>query len=227
MEACFHTVLKKLRPGITEKQIYGEIARTAWSCGAEALDGGHVSSGPHSYPIAASMSDRIIRPGDIVLIDIFNLSFHGYKTCYYRNFSIGKPTQAQRDAWAKARDLTWAAIKRVKAGVTTKELVELWPKAQDFGYPDESIRPSANGVIEIGSLHSDAPMVSRIWSQDYPEVLQEGMVLALETQWPTGEITQGYPQGQMLRIEKGIAVTKNGYDLLSQWPIDEITECWG
>ena len=229
VEACFQRVLEVLRPGLTEKQVYGEIAKRAWECGAEGLDGGHVSSGPHSYPIAASMSDRIIRPGDIVLIDIYELSFHGYRTCYYRNFSIGKPTQAQREAWYKARDLTWAAIKLLKPGVSTKELVEQWPKAVDFGYPEgEDSATMCQWGHGIGlSLYSDIPMISRIWSLDYPEEIQEGMVIALETQWPTNEISGAYPQGQCLRIEEEVAVTKNGYDLRSQWPIDEITECWG
>ena len=229
VEACFHTVLQKLRPGMTEKQIYGEIARTAWYSGAEGLDGGHVSSGPHSYPIAASMSDRLIRPGDIVLIDIFNLSFQGYRTCYYRNFSVGKPTEAQQDAWKRAVETTWDAIRQLKPGVSTKDLVRSWPKAENFGYPDgEDSAAMAQWAHGIGlSLYSDAPMVSRIWSTEYPEELKEGMILAIETEWPTGEVTGAYPQGQMLRIEEEIAITKDGYDVLSQWPIDEITVCWG
>ena len=229
VEACFQRVVQVLRPGITERQLYGEIAKRAWECGAEGLDGGHVSSGPHSYPIAASMSDRIIRPGDIVLIDVYDLSYHGYRTCYYRNFSIGKPTQAQKDAWNKARDLTWSVIRLLKPGVSTKELVKKWPKAEEFGYPDgEDSATMCQWGHGLGlSLYSDAPMISRIFSLEFPEEIQEGMVIALETQWPTQEISGSYPQGQALRIEEEVAVTKNGYDLLSQWPIDEITECWG
>jgi len=60
----------------------------------------------------------------------------------------------------------------------------------------------------------------------YPEELQEGMVIAVETQWPTGEITGQYPYGQCLRIEEEVVITKNGCEVLSQWPIDEITVCW-
>jgi len=228
VEACFHTAKEAIRPGMTEKQVWAKIAETAFNCGAEALDGGHISSGPHSYPVACVNSDRLIRPGDIILIDVFNLSYHGYKTCYYRNFSCGTPSQAQKDAWAKARDLTWAAIELIKPGITTKELVEKWPKAEEFGYPDgEDSATMCQWGHGLGlTQYSEVPMISRIWSLDYPEEIQEGMVIALETQWPTGEKTGAYPQGQMLRIEEEIAVTKDGYDLLSQWPIDEIVECW-
>ena len=41
------------------------------------------------------------------------------------------------------------------------------------------------------------------------------------------KITGDHPHGQALRIEEEMVITKNGYDLLSLWPIDEITECWG
>jgi Xaa-Pro aminopeptidase len=229
IEACFQTVVELLRPGITEKQLYGEIARTAWRSGADGLDGGHASSGPNSYPIASSCSERIIRPGDIVLVDVAEVSFHGYHTCYYRNFSVGEPTKAQKQAWYKARDLTWAAIEKLKPGVSTRDIVKEWPNAEEFGYSEgEDSATMAQWGHGLGlSLYSDSPMISRIWSLDFPEELQEGMVLAIETQWPTHEITGAYPQGQCLRIEEEVVITKNGYDVLSQWPIDEITVCWG
>lgn len=229
VEACFQVAKEVIRPGITEKQVYAAMAKRAIECGAETISGGHVSSGPHSYPIACVISDRIIRPGDIVLIDIYGLSYHGYTTCYYRNFSCGKPTKAQKEAWGKAREFTWAAIEALKPGISTKELVEKWPKAEEFGYTagEEDSATMCQWGHGLGlTQYSEAPMISRIWSLDYPEEIQEGMVLALETQWPTNEITGAYPHGQMLRIEEEICITKSGYDVLSQWPIDEITECW-
>ena len=78
----------------------------------------------------------------------------------------------------------------------------------------------------IGLAHYEAPTISRIWSLDYPHELQEGMVLAVETQWPTGEKTGQYPHGQCLRLEEEVLITKTGCEVLSQWPIDEITVCW-
>ena len=68
--------------------------------------------------------------------------------------------------------------------------------------------------------------IGRSWSLECPEELQEGMTLAVETQVPTWEITGQYPHGQCLRIEDEVVVTKNGCEVLSQWPIDEITVCW-
>ena len=78
----------------------------------------------------------------------------------------------------------------------------------------------------IGLTQYEAPTFARIWSLDYPLELQEGMTIAMETQWPTGEITGAYPHGQNLRIEEEVLVTKNGYELLTRWPIEELMECW-
>ena len=46
------------------------------------------------------------------------------------------------------------------------------------------------------------------------------MLLALET-W-TGK--RGGKDG--VRLEEMVAVTKDGYDLLTKFPIDKLTECW-
>ena len=226
VEGCFQRAREVIRPGITEQQIWAEISKTAFDLGAEALLGGHVSSGPHSFPIANTISSRILRPGDIVLIDVYDLSFHGYRTCYYRNFSVGTPTKAQKDAWIRARDWTWEAIDLLKPGCSTRELVEKWPKAQEFGYDDEDAGALCQWGHGLGLTLYETPMISRIWSIDYPEEIKEGMVFAVETLAPTGETSADYPNGQCLRIEEEVHITKDGYDLLTKWPIDEIIECW-
>ena len=53
-----------------------------------------------------------------------------------------------------------------------------------------------------------------------PTTLKEGMILALETY--TGK--KGGKHG--VRLEENILVTKDGYEILSRWPIDELMECW-
>lgn len=226
VEGCYARVKEIVKPGLSEKQIWGEVCKAAFDQGAEAIEGGHVSSGSNSYPIGNSLSDRIIRPGDIILIDIYNVSYHGYRTCYYRDFSVGEPTQKQKDAWKRAVEFTYETINLIKPGVSTKELVKNWPKAVDFGYENEDDATMAQWAHGIGLTQYESPVFSRIWSLDYPEEIQEGMVFAVETQWPTGEITGAYPCGQCLRIEEEVVVTKSGCDVLSQWPIDEITVCW-
>jgi len=71
----------------------------------------------------------------------------------------------------------------------------------------------------------ETPIISRIWSLDYPDKLESNMTLALETIWPTNEKNCDYPKGQAARIEEMIQVTETGCNILSKWPVDEISVC--
>ena len=57
-------------------------------------------------------SDRLIRPGDQAFFDIIQ-TFVGYKTCYYRTFAVGAATDAQRDAYKKAREWIDKSIRQL------------------------------------------------------------------------------------------------------------------
>jgi Xaa-Pro aminopeptidase len=56
-----------------------------------------------------------------------------------------------------------------------------------------------------------------------PVKLEENMVIALETYY--GTMPPGAP-GEGARTEEDVLVTKNGYEILSKWPVDKITEAW-
>jgi Xaa-Pro aminopeptidase len=114
----------------------------------------------------------------------------------------------------------------MKPGYSTRDMVAGWPKAEEYGYKDEDDATMAQWAHGIGLAQYETPAIGRSWSIDYPQELLEGMTLAVETQWPTGEITTQYPHGQCLRIEDEVVITKNGCEKLSQWPRDQITVCW-
>jgi len=77
----------------------------------------------------------------------------------------------------------------------------------------------------IGLGLYESPVISRIWSLDYPEKIEPGMTFAIETIWPTDEKSLECPHGQATRVEEMIHVTEAGVDILSRWPVDEMTVC--
>ena len=77
-----------------------------------------------------------LRPGDPVYYDILH-SYMGYRTCYYRCFSIGYASHALVDAYKRCRDYLDAAISLIQPGRQTSEIAAVWPKAQEFGFPNE------------------------------------------------------------------------------------------
>ena len=88
------------------------------------------------------------------------------------------------DAYKKCRDILDAAINAIKPGVTTADVVKLWPKAPEFGFPDEEAAFALQYGHGVGLSIWEKPIFSRLVSLDHPEVIQEGMVFALETFWP-------------------------------------------
>lgn len=228
-EAIFAKFKEAIKPGVTEVQLRAIATYTAYMAGADWASAPDINSGPHtSRGIAIQCSDRAIRPGDLIAAALCNISYNGYKTCYYRTFSCGKPSQAQKEAYTKALGLLYDAIKAIKPGATTKDLVEKWPKAQEM---EDASRPSEDAAVlmqwghGIGLSLYETPIISRIWSLDFPDKLEPSMTLALETLWPTREKSGEYPHGQAVRIEEMICVTETGAEILSKWPVDEITVC--
>ena len=65
--------------------------------GVEDVEDVIVSSGPNAWPNWRNFSDRIIRPGELVIIDVAALTWNGFKSCVYRTYCVGgKPTDEMK-----------------------------------------------------------------------------------------------------------------------------------
>src|SRR5439155_1321363 len=92
--------------------------------------------------------DRLIRPGDQAYFDIIH-SFMGYRTCYYRTFSVGKATGPQIDAYKRARHWMDDAISMLKPGVTTDKEAKMFPKSTEIGFETEMAAHLAKGGADV------------------------------------------------------------------------------
>ena len=61
--------------------------------GSDCVEAINSISGERCSPHPHNFTDRLIRPGDQAFFDIIQ-SFIGYRTCYYRTFSVGRATRA-------------------------------------------------------------------------------------------------------------------------------------
>jgi hypothetical protein len=92
----------------------------------------------------------------------------GYRTCYYRTFAVGSASRAQRDAYVRCREYMDQAIALVRPGATTADIVSLWPRAQEFGYPDETAAFALQYGHGVGMSIWEKPIFSRAGrSQDH------------------------------------------------------------
>jgi len=215
VDAAYDQLYEKLRPGVRENDLVGLVSDFLYRHGSEMVEGVNAISGERCNPHPHVASDRMLRPGDPAYFDILQ-SYMGYRTCYYRTFAVGSASQAQVDAYAKCRDLLDHAISLIKPGVTTAEVVQVWPKAEEFGFPDEELAFALQYGHGLGLNIWEKPIFSRLFSFDHPEVIEEGMVFALETFWPASD---GWSAA---RIEEELVVTSDGCEIISRFPAEEL-----
>jgi Xaa-Pro aminopeptidase len=215
VDAAYEELYAFLRPGVRENEAVGLVAKSLYDMGSEYVEGVNAISGERCSPHPHVYSDRIIRPGDPAFFDILH-SYNGYRTCYYRTFAVGSASRAQRDAYIRAREYMDRAIARVRPGATTADVVEVWPTAQEFGFPDEEAAFALQYGHGVGLSIWEKPIFSRLVSLDHPEVLEEGMFFALETYWPSADGVGA------ARIEEELVVTANGCEVVTKFPAEDL-----
>ncbi len=215
VDAAYDELYRFLRPGVRENECVGLVAKVLYDLGSEHVEGVNAISGERCAPHPHVYSDRILRPGDPAFFDILH-SYNGYRTCYYRCFAVGSASVAMRDAYVRCRDFMDEAIALVKPGATTADIVSVWPRATEFGFPDEEAAFALQYGHGVGLSIWEKPIFSRLVSLDHPEVLEEGMLFALETYWPASD---GWSAA---RIEEEVVVTADGCEVITKFPAEEL-----
>ena len=215
VDAAYDKLYEFLRPGVRENEAVGLVSKTLYDLGSEYVEGVNAISGERCSPHPHVYSDRIIRPGDPAFFDILH-SYNGYRTCYYRTCAVGSASPAQADAYKRAREYMDRAIALVKPGATTADIVKVWPKAEEFGFPDEEAAFALQYGHGVGLSIWEKPIFSRLVSLDHPEELKEGMFFALETYWPSADGIGA------ARIEEEVVVTATGCEVVTKFPAEDL-----
>lgn len=215
VDAAYDELYRAMRPGVRENELVGLASKFLYDNGSEYVEGVNAISGERCSPHPHVFSDRHLRPGDPAYFDILH-SYMGYRTCYYRTFAVGSASRAQIDAYKRCRYYLDVAIDAIKPGVTTADICKLWPKAEAFGFPNEEAAFALQYGHGIGLAIWEKPVFSRLVSLDHPEVIEENMVFALETFWPAAD---GWSAA---RIEEELVVTKDGCQVISRFPAEEL-----
>ena len=215
VDAAYDELYRTMKPGMRENETVALANKLLYELGSEHVEGVNAISGERCSPHPHIFSDRALRPGDPAYFDILQ-SYMGYRTCYYRTFVVGSASHAQIDAYERCRYILDAAINLIKPGVTTDEVVKVWPKAEEFGFPNEEAAFALQFGHGIGLSIWEKPVFSRLVSLDNPEEIKEGMVFALETFWPASD---GWSAA---RIEEELVVTKDGCEVITRFPAEEL-----
>ncbi|HWN34318.1 MAG TPA: Xaa-Pro peptidase family protein [Pseudonocardia sp.] len=215
VDGVYQDIVEALKPGVRENEIVALANKRLYEMGSDQVEAINAVSGERCNPHPHNFSDRLIRPGDQAFFDIIQ-SYNGYRTCYYRTFGVGSATDAQRDAYRRAREWMDAAIQLVKPGVGTDEVARVWPRAEDFGFADEMSAFGLQFGHGLGLGLHERPIISRLNSLTDPVEIQAGMVFALETYCPA---TDGFSAA---RIEEEVVVTDRGVEVLTRFPAQDL-----
>jgi Xaa-Pro aminopeptidase len=215
VDSAYDELYRFMKPGVRENECVGVVSKVLYDLGSEHVEGVNAISGERCSPHPHVYTDRVLRPGDPAFFDILH-SYNGYRTCYYRTFAVGSASAAMVDAYKRCRDYMDAAISIVKPGITTADVVKLWPKAEEFGFANEEAAFALQYGHGVGLSIWEKPIFSRLVSLDHPEIIEEGMVFALETYWPASD---GWSAA---RLEEEVVVTKDGCEVITRFPSEKL-----
>ncbi|MFC4003377.1 M24 family metallopeptidase [Prauserella oleivorans] len=195
-----------LRAGRTEAQVGADIAAAIVEEGHTEAEFVIVGSGPNGASPHHDVSDRVIEPGDVVVVDIGGPIAEGYNSDSTRTYAVGEPRDADvADTYAVLQRAQQAAVEAVCPGVTAHAVDAA---ARDIiteaGFGEQFIHRTGHG---IGLDVHEEPYI--VGGNDLP--LEPGMAFSVEP-----GIYQAGRWGA--RIEDIVVVTSDGAEPLNTRP---------
>jgi Xaa-Pro dipeptidase len=214
-DGVYQDIYEALKPGVRESEIVALATRRFYEMGSDCVEAVNAIAGERCSPHPHNFTDRLIRPGDQAYFDLIQ-TYMGYKTCYYRTFTVGSATTAQHDAYRRAREWMDSAIDSLKPGVSTDRVVQAFPKAQEIGFESEMAAFGLNFCHGLGLGLHERPLISRVNSFKDPYELKAGMVFAVETFCPAQDGISA------ARIEEEVVLTPGGAKIITLFPAQEL-----
>jgi Xaa-Pro aminopeptidase len=202
-----------LKPGVKESTITAKVNEYLYESGFDFVYDIIVASGGNTSPYRRWHTDKVIRQGDLVIIDQNAIGPGGYFVDFVRCFKVdGKLTPKEKDLYKECYESMYAAIEQMKAGNTTADVAEQLPKYADDEHGTVTLQQFAHS---IGLSLYEGMWISRAYSLEYPVELEENMYFACET-------FAGHPGlEQTVRLEENLLVTKDGPVIFTKHPFIE------
>jgi Xaa-Pro aminopeptidase len=179
-----------------EIEVAADLADLLREFGHEQVDFTVVGSGPNGANPHHEAGDRVIEPGDAVVLDFGGLRF-GYGSDTTRTVCVGEPTSEIREVHEIVRLAQQAGVDAVRPGLTCQEVDRAARKViRDAGYGAQFIHRTGHG---IGVTTHEPPYM--VEGEEQP--LVPGMCFSVE---PGIYLTGRFG----VRIEDIVTVTEDG-----------------
>ena len=209
-EAGFQALLENLKPGVKECELLSIAWQKFTELGSEWTQCANiVCSGPYTAPYRRFTSDRVIREGDCVVVDI-GACFNGYWGDFTRTYICGdiRPTKEQIDLHQESYNTLFNACAEAVVGKTNADIAKHLndPKTN----PNSDDMSGGHGA---GVNPWEAPWVTNL-SPDAIVPLQPGMLFSIEPY--AGKVGVGG-----FRLENQVFVGEKQPDIFTTLSFDE------
>ncbi len=174
-DTAYDSVENKIAAGMTENQVAWEMEKSLRENGSEAVPFEIiVASGPNASLPHHRPTDRVINPGEPVLIDM-GAKYRGYASDLSRTICIGSPDDTFLKIYKIVLDAQEAAESIIKRGMTghqadsaAREVIEKAGYGELFGHSlghgvglaeheMPHLSPNADGTLEDGMVYTVEP----------------------------------------------------------------------
>ena len=119
-----------------------------------------VSSGPNAWPNWRNFSDRMIRPGELVIVDLAALTWNGSKSAFITYCVDGEPTDEHKKTYELAHKWLWDSIEATSPA-SPPPTSSKWPSAKEvWGYDEEDQAAANFWGHGLGLAQYDPPVIS-------------------------------------------------------------------
>ena len=216
-EAVTQAAMDAVRPGVRETDVVAEAMHALFRLGGEQahVDTPFVASGEHMAPPNRIASDKIIREGDLVFIDI-GAGWAGYFGDMGRTVICGRPSRRQQEVYTAVHESLLAATARLRPGSTNDDVAgAVREVAARHGLEDRFISLFIGHGVGMGA--NEPPYIGEDLPGAETVLLEAGMTFAVEPLiW-----VPGVRGGAGVRLEDTILVTAEGGRALTRTAFDD------
>lgn len=216
-EAVTESAIQAVRAGVRESDVAAEAMHALYRLGGEMahVTTPFVASGEHMSPPNRLSSDKIIREGDLVFIDI-GAMWSGYFSDIGRTVICGRPSRRQQEVYTAVHEALQAGIAACRTGNTNDDVAHAIEEVgARHGFAEHFITLFIGHGVGIGA--NEPPYVGEQLPGAETVVLETGMTFALEPLiW-----LPGVRGGGGVRLEDTVMVTEDGGRPLTRTAFDD------
>jgi Xaa-Pro aminopeptidase len=145
-DATYGEILKVRFAGRRETDVAADLAELLRHFGHEQVDFTVVGSGPNGANPHHEAGDRVIQPGDAVVLDFGGL-MHGYGSDTTRTVIVGEPSATVRRVHDIVKRAQQAAFEAVRPGIPCQEIDRVARRViTEAGYGEQFIHRTGHGI---------------------------------------------------------------------------------